>query len=80
MIPGWQAKIDAAQDEKTADVGGADYPRIAHVGDGECGDCAARAGQLHISSCTRERCPRCITGQRYGCSCFITDPQLSRVH
>jgi len=75
MIPGWQQKIDDAQREAMANVGGVFYSRIPHApgADGTscpCGDCAALPGQLHVTGCTRERCPRCKVSQRYGCDCW----------
>jgi hypothetical protein len=76
MIEGWQTKIDEAQRETLADVGGVFYSRIRHIASADgsldpCGDCAALPGQLHVSSCTRERCPRCRIAQRYGCDCWV---------
>ena len=87
MIDGWQDRIDEAQHEKTADVGGIEYPRLGHgakgsigVSDVACGGCAALPGQLHVSGCTREICPRCMVRQRFGCSCFVLCPQPPRHH
>ncbi len=85
MIEGWQDRIDEAQHETTADVGGAEYARIAQgagAGDlpGEpCGDCGAQPGQLHVSGCTTERCPRCAVSQRFGCYCFTVNPMFLRL-
>lgn len=87
MISGWQDEIDAAQNEKTADVGGTDYPRLGHgalgsIGghDVSCSDCAALPGQLHVTGCLQEICPRCKVGQRFGCSCFVLNAQPPRTH
>lgn len=34
-----------------------------------CRDCAVRLGWLHIPGCCVEACPRCKTGQAFGCPC-----------
>ena len=83
MIAGWQQRIDAAQNEKTADVGGQEYPRLGHGALGSnggfdvaCRDCAVLPGQLHVSGCMVERCPRCKVRQRFGCACVGLEPVL----
>lgn len=87
MIEGWQDRIDEAQHEKTADVGGVDYPRLGHgalgsIGQSEssCTCCGVLLGQLHVSGCTIERCPRCMVDQRFGCRCFVLNPEVLRRH
>lgn len=68
MIEGWQEKITEAQRQTHAEgPDGRLYARIPHDGDGRrCHDCAVEPGQLHVQSCTVERCPVC-GGQAWGC-------------
>lgn len=77
MRPEWQERITAAQTETHYAIGGEEYPRIpygqerraAFGGPGRpCHDCAVGDGQLHVSGCDVEECPRC-GGQSISCDC-----------
>jgi hypothetical protein len=39
-----------------------------------CHDCGVIKGELHLSSCDFERCPRC-RGQYAGCSCLFEEDE-----
>jgi hypothetical protein len=76
MTPEWQAKIDEAQEEPTVAIGGGIFNRVRY---GEeygprfdykpaCWDCGCELGQVHVTTCSVERCPVC-SGQASGCGC-----------
>lgn len=67
MIAGWERRIAEAQRQTHAqDEHGRLHKRIPHSGHLRCHDCAVEPGQLHVQSCTIERCPVC-GGQAWGC-------------
>ena len=74
MTPESQQRIEAAQEEKSAEIGGRVYPRIPYGDDYPFEvkplrrDCGVAIGQLHVIGCFVERCPAC-GGQAYGCPC-----------
>jgi hypothetical protein len=79
MVPGWAKKIEDAQRLKRVDVGGVMSERVPYGKEKShhqgarlrlwCHDCAASLGQLHVPGCCVEACPRCKTGQAFGCPC-----------
>lgn len=72
----WNAQIEAAQSMTEYEIGGVRCSRIpygqesseAKFADGPCHDCAVVVGQLHVSGCDAERCPKC-GGQAIACPC-----------
>lgn len=83
MIPGWQARIEAAQKvthyttldgRVLARIRYGDEPGIGDIADKPCYDCGALKGQYHVGPvCGLERCPNC-GGQLSSCDCdFVGD-------
>lgn len=71
----WAREIDAAQSQRTENLGGTDYERVRYGDDfpnpaATCPDCATPRGKYHVIGCTIERCARCKKGQAVGCNCF----------
>lgn len=76
----WQAKIAAAQDDKSITIPSVTYDRIPYgeelrlepppgrVLKQKCRDCGCALGQLHVPTCCVESCPKC-DGQRLSCGC-----------
>lgn len=76
VIKGWPQKLKEAQKEKTFEIDGVTYRRIPHDGEyGNCHDCSAKKGELHVVGCDMERCPKC-GGQSISCECD-TNGELS---
>jgi hypothetical protein len=76
-IPGWQARIDAAQEvthyttrdgRVLARIRYGDEPGIGDVTSKRCYDCGVLNGQYHVRRCGVERCPSCLR-QYWSCSC-----------
>ncbi len=86
MAEGWPERIAEAQHQRTYLIEGRHYLRIPY-GDEEvdwgadkqpCHDCAVVKGQLHVSGCDVERCPRC-GGQAISCDCRYEEEGSSAV-
>lgn len=82
VVRGWPEKIEAAQKIKSYSIAGVKYLRIPYgseamdygADDGPCGDCATIKGQLHVATCSIERCPCCL-GQAFWCDCSYDDAE-----
>ena len=76
MVEGWPEKIRAAQRMPTYRINDRTYRRVPYGSEtppwsppsGPCHDCGVLKGQLHVSSCDVEQCPRCRR-QVLTCSC-----------
>ena len=70
----WLPKIEAAQKQTHALIGGKEYERIRYGSENppwsgdHCHDCAVIRGEYHVPSCDVERCPAC-GDQAIGCDC-----------
>lgn len=73
MTPTWAKRIQAAQHEKAIKFGDGLLARVPFGSELfdvglTCRDCGCDRGQLHVSVCCVEQCPRC-NGQRLSCGC-----------
>ncbi len=77
------AQILQEQARKTIELHGREYERVRYGTEPglaaifpdtlrPCPDCAATSGQLHLSGCDWEICPRCFD-QQLGCGCLFDD-------
>lgn len=72
----WPARIESAQQETQAEIGGTVYERVRYgdeeqdwgAGERPCHDCAVIKGQFHVFGCDCEQCPAC-GGQAISCPC-----------
>ncbi len=82
MLEGWPEKIRMAQSQPMYAIRGVTYARIRFGQEdddwgsarGPCHDCAAIAGEFHVSGCDVERCPAC-RGQAISCECEDDEPE-----
>lgn len=74
VIEGWPYEVARAQKMTTYVIDGIPYARRPYEGDWvhdepkACRDCSVMPGQIHVSKCCVERCPKC-GGQYIGCEC-----------
>ena len=80
MVEGWPERIQEAQRTRGLLIEGARFARIAYGSESvdwgsderPCHDCRVLQGELHVSGCDVEECPRCHE-QLITCDCEAED-------